>query len=241
MKKIYGLALVLTMFFAVLPASISAEEYGNIDCTEMTNEKCYFTDEEKDFLSKQEKEMNNLGYKLKERNVKVQTAPSTRSINGITRNTVQNVYTSDTVNRSDSRKGMKYLIDVAFNFYIDRLGQRLSFVSVASNVLNVSPSSLMSTWQKGDKLTSTESDVITDVFYRGYDGIGVERSFFVTEKTVAKVYWDLYTVAYGQPVRDSNDDTNTFTTVHYYDTNYCFNKAAQLRDSGVTWTTDDQY
>lgn len=131
-------------------------------------------------------------------------------------------YTYDTEDKSDSSKGMKYIVDTAFSVYI---GTKSAWIWIPATILGVAPSDLCPNYQTGDALRSTKQEVYHYTHYRQYSRVIDQSLNYVrTTKLYSKIYVDLYTTDInGKPVRrDDSEAMKTFYSKHYYDYDWIY-------------------
>lgn len=150
---------------------------------------------------------------------------------------VQDHYTSKPKTINDSSHGMKYWLDVAWNVY---LGATTKYTWVAATILGVEPSAFMSSWQKGDRLVNTTTNVYHRRCYKMYNEVqDRDEWYYETKKLVATEYVDCYTVdAAGNPYRDEKSQTFTRYTEHYFQSDWIDNYVRQACAMGLMTDID---
>lgn len=175
----------------------------------------------------------------------ISVSASPYSVNGVSASNdpyyveVQDYFTSEPKTLNDSSRGMRYWLDVVWNVYI---GATTKYTWVAATVLGVEPSAFMSTWQAGDRLVNTTTNVYHRRCYKMYNEMmDMDVWYYETRKLVATEYVDCYTVdSAGNPFREEDSESFTEYTEHYFQAAWIDNYVRQACAIGLE-TVIDQF
>lgn len=237
LKRVFALVMVIftcvTMCIPAFATDHLAEgtmpENGNVELAPLSTTTLapYFSEEDAELIVSETNEMikeqTAKGFKYVGSTISVSETPN--SVYGASASNnpyyveVKDYYTSDPVTVNNSSHGMRYWLDVAWNVYI---GATTKYTWVAATILGVEPSAFMSTWQQGDRLVNTTTNVYHRRCYKMYNEVmDMDVWYYETKKLIATEYLDCYTIdAKGNPYRDENSQDFTRYTEHYFQSSW---------------------